>query len=94
MSSINGSDQAVIFTVTTGNAAAGSNPTVAYAFADGTWTTTPVCVAKIDATNDTVAQLQLPANLTALSATGWTIIYRATTVVNRTYTFIVLCWGT
>jgi hypothetical protein len=83
-------DSAYTVTITTGGTGIAANPTLQITFADGTWTTVPVCSEIQSGGNDIFAD----TTVTARSATSYTYQYNGTPTTGKTYELTQTCTGT
>lgn len=91
---ISGDDTHLLFTVTSAGTGQAGSPTIVYTFKDGTWTQTPFCWGKLEASND-IAITVASAVTDTENATTMTLTLNNPTspTAAKTYTFSTFCQG-
>jgi hypothetical protein len=84
------SDQSFHITVTSAGAGQGLNPTIAFTFHDGTWTTAPIYTCTMETGGTGALSFFTPDNI---SATVLTLTYAGTPIVSLTYEVACNAWG-
>jgi hypothetical protein len=88
VSAVTGTDQAWNITITSGGTGIATAPTVTLTFHDGTWTNSPLCLAKMMAGTGAISDITgLP------SATAWVMTYQSLPVSGQTYIITGICIG-
>lgn len=87
VTSITGSDQALKFTVNSSGTGQAADPTITFAFADGTWTSPPI-VLNVDRDAGSQPTARTFFNR-SISTTGWSFQTNFTPVAAESYTFVV-----